>query len=262
MGWRGDVKMVMLEQDILVNFAAIVTIAVPFIALIIYVASRRIASEFYGINKLYVSPPFVSAPMATEVNGGFTHGDVSQSYEPDSTSKISGDQAEGYVENGADLKSPVVICIPCTLVNTDIFPETLTNVRLSITHVETGKEFHFAAMKISQDLEITDDDGKLKRASYFEEQILSRGQEKRFNFFFFARPPLKNHIEEAKLGGLQIGKYKLKLEFEKKKFCTTIEPVSMEFEITKFMHDSIWNQEDPTTVILLKGEDLTTLDQK
>jgi len=48
MGWRGDVKMVMLEQDILVNFAAIVTIAVPFIALIIYVASRRIASEFYG----------------------------------------------------------------------------------------------------------------------------------------------------------------------------------------------------------------------
>lgn len=146
--------------------------------------------------------------------------------------------------------SLVIVVISCTLTNTDIFPDVLMGASLTVEHVDTKTKYRLEAIKMSQELEIECQSGPRPLRPFggfcptkpFTEQVLSRGAEKRINFFFFSYPMFacESCIEKALLGCLPPGQYYLTLEFRKKKMFTRSEIVNMELDISQQTHDYLF----------------------
>ncbi len=173
------------------------------------------------------------------------------------------------------IEAPIIVILPITLINADIFPETLTGVSLVIEKPDTGnfegaslmlngsaveigkKRFELPAIRMSQDeLVSRKEDGRaiLNPATLFSEQILNRGTEKHFNFFFYTKPPLTRNIDDALLGWLTPATYKLTLELRKRKLRRTTERINMEVDFTEPMYRFFWHTDNPVVAAVTLEE--------
>jgi hypothetical protein len=226
----------------LAPWADLVTIIVALIALITYAALRLISRKgIYGLTDVMFAPPQVSESAFTAIKNVENRESAGLEH---TYSFANGQELCRY------LVSPIIVIIPCVLVNTDIFPETLTGASLTIQNLDTKNTFELQVRRMSQTLSVSQRrDGRtvLHDSTFFTEQILNRGTEKRYNLFFHKdltyRSTEKRIVdaEGALLGDLAPGKYNLTLVLKKKKFWSSQEIVNMEFDILRIHQDLFWD---------------------
>ncbi|MGZ4851982.1 MAG: hypothetical protein ACXV3D_02180, partial [Halobacteriota archaeon] len=103
------------DAQLAANIVTIISFSGVVLAFISYLFSRLTIKSYYGINQVVFSPPIVSESVGKVPNSGIKR-----------VAFVDGKRLEWPID------APIVVIMPINLINTDIFPETLTAASLTI----------------------------------------------------------------------------------------------------------------------------------
>ncbi|MGZ4865376.1 MAG: hypothetical protein ACXV39_12215 [Halobacteriota archaeon] len=116
------------------------------------------------------------------------------------------------------------------------------------------------ALKVSEDRlihDFKDGRGTILPPIIWSEQILNRGTEKYLNLLFYATQ--LSNLEDALLGWLAPGTYKLTLALRKRKLWAKTEYINMEVDFTQEMYQAFWYAQVTVTAVREEGKSLFRL---